>query len=139
MAYLVLDSSVIVAALVETEEKHLQCKRLLEMVKDGHFVMIEPYSVFIEVVAAIRRRTGSEDLAKRIGEDLQCISNVYFLELFSSRAEKAAEIAKVSGLRGMDSIVVQIAEEFDAILVTLDGDVIKKSSKIVKVKNIDEF
>ena len=42
MAYLVLDSSVIVAALVENEQKHLQCMRLLEKIKngDGEFLAI---------------------------------------------------------------------------------------------------
>ena len=139
MVYLVLDSSVIVAALVESEEKHLKCKKLLERIKDGDFVMLEPYTVLIEVVAAIRRRTGSEKLAESVEKDLQNMDNIYFLELLALRAEKASGIAKSTSLRGMDSIVVQIAQEFGAFMVTLDEDILKKASKVVKIKNIDEI
>ena len=37
---LTLDSSVIVAALREQEEKHELCKKLLERVKEGEFVAL---------------------------------------------------------------------------------------------------
>ena len=69
--YLTLDSSVIVAALRENEEKHAVCKKLLEDVKNGKYIGIEPFSVLIEVVAAIRRRTGNKVLAEQIAIDLQ--------------------------------------------------------------------
>ena len=134
--YLILDSSVFVAALVESEEKHIVCRKILESVKDGKFVTLEPYTVLVEVVAAIRRRTGSDVLAERVKQDLQNIGNIYFFELVSLRAEKAAHIAAQTGLRGMDSIVVQIANEFNGELVTLDEEIEKKASKIVKIKHI---
>ena len=70
VAYLTLDSSVIVAALRRQEERHSECRSLPEKVKDGEFVAMEPYSVLIEVVAAIRRRTGARDLANRVKDDL---------------------------------------------------------------------
>jgi predicted nucleic acid-binding protein len=60
--YVTFDSSVIVAALREQEEKHAECKRLLEKVKDGGFIALEPYTVLVEVVAAIKRRTDSTPL-----------------------------------------------------------------------------
>ena len=137
--YLVLDSSVIIASLVEKEEKHAKCRQLLQRVKDGEFTVLEPYTVLVEVVAAIRRRTGSESLAERIGEDLQRIGNVYFLELLSQRAAKAATVAKSTGLRGMDAILVQIAQEFDAILISLDEEILKKAGRVVKIRHIDGF
>lgn len=39
-------------------------------------------------------------------------------------------------MRGMDAIVVQIAKEFDAILVSLDNEMIEKAKGIVKVKSV---
>lgn len=42
-------------------------------------------------------------------------------------------------MRGMDAIVVQIAREFDAILVSLDDEMIKKAKNIVKVKSVNEL
>ena len=101
--------------------------------------MLEPYTVLTEVVAAIKRRTGSEILAERILHSLQEIDNIFFLELVAQRANRAAEIAKETGLRGMDAIVVQIAEEFKAVLVTLDEEVINKSGRLVIIRSVDEF
>ena len=37
----------------------------------------------------------------------------------------------------MDAIVVQIAKEFKAILVSLDNEMIKKAKGIVKVKSVE--
>ncbi len=54
-----IDSSVIIAALREQEPKHKECKSLLQKVKNGDYIAIEPYIVLIEVTAAIKRRTGS--------------------------------------------------------------------------------
>ncbi len=135
----VLDSSVIVAALVEKEEKHIACLKLLEKIKDGKLVALEPYTVLIEVVAAIKRRSGSEELAERVGEDLKNLDLIYFLELVSQRAEQASEIAAKTSLRGMDAVVVQIAEEFGAPLVSLDEEMLEKAKKIVNIKSVDDF
>ena len=77
--YVTLDSSVIVAALREQEKKHEECKRVLEKVKDGKLIALEPYTVLVEVVAAIKRRTGSTPLAERVKNDLQDIDTINFL------------------------------------------------------------
>lgn len=135
MLMLTLDSSVIVAALREQEDMHKESLRLLEKVKNDEYSAVEPYSVLVEVVAAIRRRTGSEELAERVKEDLQNIDSIYFFELESDRAKEAADIAKKSGMRGMDAIVVQLAKEFNTTLVSLDSDVVSKAKYIVKVKD----
>ncbi len=101
---LTLDSSIIVAALREDEEKHERCRDILQKTKSGEFAALEPYSVLVEVVSAIRRRTGSEDLAERVGNDLQRIDNIFFFDLIKQRADKACKIAKKTGIRGMDAM-----------------------------------
>jgi predicted nucleic acid-binding protein len=53
--YLTLDSSVIVAGLREDEEKHEECRKLMEKVKEGEYVAFEPCTVLIEVAAAIKK------------------------------------------------------------------------------------
>ena len=137
--YITLDSSVIVAALREQEEKHDACKKLLERVKDGEFVALEPYTVLVEVVAAIKRRTKSEPLAERVKNDLENIDTIKFLDLMSSRATSAVEIAKETDVRGMDAIVVQIAKEFNAPLVSLDGEMTKRAKLVVKIVPIEDM
>jgi len=136
--YITLDSSVIVAALREQEEKYVACKKLLERVKNGEFAALETYTVLVEVVAAIKRRTKSESLAERVKNDLENIDTIKFLDLISSRANSAADIAKETGVRGMDAIVIQIAKEFNAPLVSLDEEMTKRAKLVVKIVNIDD-
>src|SRR3990172_7863027 len=116
---LTLDSSVIIASLLEKEQHHTICKKLMEQISNTEHAAVMPYTVLVEVVAAIKRRTFSEKLAERIGEDLQNIGTIYFLNLSKYRANEAAQIANKTNLKGMDAIVVQIAKEYGAILVTL--------------------
>lgn len=137
--YITLDSSVIVAALREQEEKHDVCKKLLERVKEGEFVALEPYTVLMEVVAAIKRRTRSKSLAERVKNGLKDIDTIKFSDLISSRADSAAELAKETGVRGMDAIVVQIAKEFKAPLVSLDGEMTKRAKMVVEIVNIEDM
>ena len=138
VAYLTLDSSVIVASLREQEEKHEVCKNLLRRVKNGEFVALEPYTVLVEVVAAIRRRTGSEHLAEMIKSGLENIDSITFLDLISSRANDAANIAKETGVRGMDAIVIQIAKEFGSPLISLDMEMIERSRFVVDILDVDD-
>jgi len=138
VTYLTLDSSVIVASLREQEEKHVVCKRLLERVKNGESVALEPYTVMVEVVAAIRRRTGSESLVERVKGGLGDMSSIIFMDLISSRADDAAKIAKETGVRGMDAVVIQTAKEFGSPLVSLDMEMIERSKSVVTTVNIED-
>ena len=134
-----LDSSVIVAALVEKDKKHKKCKVIIEKVKNGEYIAIEPYIVLVEIVAAIKRRTGSSLLAERVKNDICDINSIVFLELVSSRANEAADIAKDIGVRGMDAIIIQIAREFNIPLVSLDIEMLERSKSIVKIRDVEDF
>jgi predicted nucleic acid-binding protein len=136
---LTLDSSIFVAALRKEEERYNECKTLLDSIVNHTYQAIEPYSVLIEVIAAVRRRTGSKEFAKEIEKGLQEISSIIFLELIRYRVKEASSIAINTGLKGMDAIVVQVAKEMDSFLVSLDDDMIKKAKPIVKVKSLDEL
>ena len=134
-----LDSSVIVAALRKQEVHYEAAKNLLEKVKDGNHIAIEPYIVLIEVVAAIKRRTGSTELAKRVKNDLLAIDTINFTELESIRASDASEIAMNLGVRGMDAIVIQTAKEFNVPLITLDKEMIEKAKSFVDIRAVDDL
>lgn len=134
---LTLDSSVIIAALRTQEAKHRECKVLLEQIRDGKHTAFESVIVPVEITAAIHRRTGSAELARQVRENLLRLSSLILMELTRPRMESAARVAERTGLRGMDAIIVQVAEESRAILVTLDDEVTDKSREIVTVKEID--
>ena len=126
MKKLTIDSSVIIASLLENESRHGEAMRIWDAVIAGGDVAIMPYSVFVEVVAAIRRRTGSEELANEVKEELLKIENVSFVILDQRAAEDAADIAIQNGVRGMDALVMQTAKEYETELVTFDDEMMKK-------------
>lgn len=139
MQRLTIDSSVIVAALRKSEEKHKECKAVLTKIINGEYEAIEPYSVLVEVVAAIKRRTGSSALAQKVKNELLLIDTITFEELVRFRAELAAEIALKNGLRGMDAIVLQTAKENNSVLVTLDGEMLNLTKNIVKTADVEKL
>jgi predicted nucleic acid-binding protein len=126
MKRLTIDSSVIISSLLENESRHGEAMQIWDAVIAGGDVAIMPYSVFVEVVAAIRRRTGSEELATEVKEELLKIENVSFVILDQRAAEDAADIAIQKGVRGMDALVMQTAKEYETELVTFDDEMMKK-------------
>lgn len=139
VARITIDSSVIVAALLEKEAKHNECKALFEKVKNGEYLAVEPFIVLVEIVAAIKRRTGSSGLAERVKKDICDINSIVFLEVVSYRAHEAADIAKEIGVRGMDAIVIQIAKEFNVPLVSLDAEMLERSSSMTSIKDVGDL
>ena len=134
-----LDSSVIVAALRNQEEKHEQCRRLLEAVEEAQIIAIQPYSVLSEVTNAVKRRTRSQRLAERVKQVLQSINTMNFVESEARRTEMVSDMAMRTDMGIMDAVVVQIAFEFGTTLISLDEEMMKKAKSIVKTKTVDEF
>lgn len=136
---LTLDSSVFVAAFRKQEEKHQACRNLLSKISDGEYLAIQPYTVFVEIVAAVKRRTGSAAFVHQVEKNLKEISFIHFLEIVKRRADEAAQIAIESGLKGMDALVVQVSREVGSYLVTLDTEMETFAKHVVPVKTVDEF
>jgi predicted nucleic acid-binding protein len=108
----------------------------MDQVIDGKYSVFTPLSVLVEVVAAISRRTGSRVLAKAVQTKLAQIPSIHFLELAPSRALHACELAIALGLRGMDALVLQMAQEMETILVTLDEELVKRGREVVDIKSV---
>jgi predicted nucleic acid-binding protein len=124
---LTVDSSIIVSSLLENEPRHKEALKIWDTVLAGKNVAILPYSVFVEVVAAVRRRTGSEQLAREVGKQLLEIEAVSFVGLDEKSAQDAAEMAVKTGVRGMDALVLQVARDFGAELMSFDEEMIAKA------------
>lgn len=136
---LTADSSIIIASLMKEEKHHGACKKLMDRIFDANHTAIMPYSVLVEVTGVLKRRTGSDEIAEKARTDLQNTATVYFLELTGKRANEAADIAKITGLKGMDAIVVQVARENSAVLITLDNDMAQAAKDIVKVLSVEDI
>ena len=61
------------------------------------------------------------------------------MELDAIRAAAAIEVATQTGLRGIDSIVVQVAREFGSALVSLDLEMVERARLIVTIQPISAF
>lgn len=129
---LTVDSSVIISSLLKNEVRHKEAFAIWEDILNGKSFAIMPLSILIEVVAAIRRRTGSEELAAEIKKELIGIDNISFVIIDDKAAMEAADIAAKTGLRGMDAIVVQVAKEFGADLISFDEEMLKKAKAVLK-------
>ncbi len=70
-----------VSSLLENEPRHKEAWKIWSSVRSGKNVAIIPYSVFVEVVRAVRRRTGSKELAREAGKKLLEIETVFFVGL----------------------------------------------------------
>jgi predicted nucleic acid-binding protein len=137
--HLCLDSSVIVAALRRQEKDHLLALDLLRKIKDEEHIAIEPYTVLVEVTAAVRRRTGSKELAARVKNDLIALGTIRFVDLDMVSSSSAADIAVDIGVRGMDAIVIQVAKEFGIPLITLDVEIIEKAKGVIEILDLDSL
>jgi predicted nucleic acid-binding protein len=132
MKKVTIDSSVIIASLLKNELRHKEAATIWQKVLTGKQVAIMPYSILVEVVAAIKRRTGSRELAIEIKKELMSIDSLSFVVLDNESAEHAADIAARVGIRGMDAIVIQVAEEYKTDLISFDTEMVKKYQLVPK-------
>lgn len=68
-----IDSSVIISTLLPAEKRHEDACAIWNRVLNGEIPAVMPYSVLDEVVAAIRRRTGSELFALEAQKNIRGI------------------------------------------------------------------
>ena len=136
---LTVDSSMFVASLGPGEPHHVQSSRLVALIEAEVHQVVLPLTVLVEVVGSLRRRTGSELLARRAERNLRGFAGVRFEPLSEARAMAAVRIAATIGLRGMDAIVVQVAQEFGATLVTLDAEMAERAASIIGVRDVASF
>ena len=123
---LTIDSSVIVSYLMKTENCSKEAERIWLKVLNEEVKCIEPMTVLVEVASAVQRRTGNSELANAIINELLILKNITFVDFTKSRALKAMDISLRFGVRGMDSIFVQVSEEFNTKLITFDNDIINR-------------
>ena len=62
---------------------------------------------------------------------LKSISAISFVMLDSRVAAKACRVATKTGLRGMDALVVQVAKEYKAELLTFDNEMLQKAVAVL--------
>jgi len=128
---LTIDSSVIIASLLKKEPRHKEALEIWNAILSGRNVAVMPYSVLVEVVAAIKRRTGSESLAMEVKQELLNIEAISFVILDDKTAVEAADLAAKTGVRGMDALLIQVAKEFGTELISFDEEMMSKAASLL--------
>ncbi|MEM3022277.1 MAG: PIN domain-containing protein [Candidatus Bathyarchaeia archaeon] len=130
-----LDSSVLVSAFVGGEAFRPIALQILRRIFLGEFRATTSAIVPVEVCGAISRRSGIEEasLVKRQLEKWEGMGFIAFSALDRGRMREAVELALRLRLKGMDAIVVQVAKEEGAALVTFDEEVARRAKEAVEV------
>ena len=138
----VLDSSVLVASLIPSDKYYnsgtIVVKRLLGSADIVYASAIVP----VEVCAAVARRTKDRVTAREAGKQIAkwaSVGRLHILYLNAIRMRRAQEIGMKYYVRGMDAIIVQIAEEKKIPLVTFDQPFAERIAPMVKTITQDNL
>ena len=126
---LTIDASVFVSAARPSEELYNLSYSFLQEVKREKIFC--PTLILAECAAAIARPTGDSALSRRLVSLIKHFPGMTLISLSQSIALHAAEITIENRLRGADAVYAAVAEDFDAILISWDEEMLQRSPKIV--------
>ena len=92
-----------------------------------------PAIVVTECAGAVARPTRNPALAKHTASMLSANPDITIVEITSKRAQDAGNIAADHYLRGADSLYVQVAQEYSAVLISWDAEMVKRAAAVVPV------
>ena len=124
MSEVVLDASVLVAALSPAEIHHAEARLLFAAMPEHHAYLVP--SIFrLEVLAAMARRGESDEVLDTV-DALVSGPRFYARPIGGEIVERATLVARRARLRAYDAIYVALALERRAALVTLVADVVQR-------------
>ncbi|RIK32659.1 MAG: hypothetical protein DCC56_02260 [Anaerolineae bacterium] len=134
--FVVVDASVWVSRLVESDEFHLPVKGWMNSQQEQDTTFVSPSLLLAEVGGVVSRVTGKPDLALNAIARIENLPNVRIVEMEKALMDDASRFAASYGLRGADSVYVAVASALKIPLVTFDVDQRVRGSKLVDVIEI---
>jgi predicted nucleic acid-binding protein len=131
MTDVVVDASVWVSRLVESDVHHARCQDWMENQASEGGLLVAPVLVLAEVAAAISRRTNRPSLAHQAVKILQALPRLRLVSMDPTLAGLAAGLAGDHALRGADAVYVATASQLGLPLVTLDGEQLQRARALV--------
>ncbi len=128
-----IDASVLVSAFTPSEKAHRSCQALLREIRRSETPMILPTLAIVEIAAAIGRGQSKPDLGYAFALEVSRFPELTLVNLDTSLAHEAADIAARHRLRGSDAVYVAVARRFGATLLTLDAEQRERAAAIVPV------
>jgi predicted nucleic acid-binding protein len=130
---LVIDSNIFVSSLDPKDVFHEECYPILEKMLSFDIEALCPSFVLVETICVLRRRTNSEQVALAIYQNLSQLPAITWLDMNLQTAERACMLGARTGLKGGDTVVLQVAEHYGIPLVTKDKEIKQKSLKHITV------
>jgi predicted nucleic acid-binding protein len=127
MEHVVIDSSVLVAYLLESDEFHQRSRHYVDGLEKGDYTFHLPMLVAVEVMASVSRRPQGNRLAiinawQRTLLDWESDGKAILYPLDRNRMDSAVNIAQRHRLRGSDAVIAALAEELGMPLRTFDTE-----------------
>lgn len=129
----VIDSNIFISSLDPKDIFHDECYPIFEKILTFEIEALCPAIVLVEVVCVIRRRTNSEKLAVAVYKNLSQIPAINWLDINLEVAQRASFLGAKTGLKGADTIVLQVAEQYGIPLLTKDRELKQKAPKGILV------
>ncbi|MCH8744341.1 MAG: type II toxin-antitoxin system VapC family toxin [Chloroflexi bacterium] len=127
-----IDSSIIVSYLVESDSRHQMALSYFSGLENGDYSFHAPMLVPVEVAGVLGRR---EPLPNRLAillrwqqtiSDWEEAGKITLYPLNRDRMNNAVNITQQNRLRGADSIVAGLAQELDMPLKTFDQEILQR-------------
>lgn len=134
--FFVVDASVWVSRLVESDEFHISVKDWMNSQREQGTTFVSPSLLLAEVGGVISRVTGKSELGLSAIRKIENLPDIRIVDMDKSLMDDASRIAAKYGVRGADSVYVAVAYTLNIPLVTFDIDQREKASKLVDVIEI---
>jgi predicted nucleic acid-binding protein len=129
-----IDASVFVNAFSPTEEGSDASLEFINNLKKQGIPIILPVLVLPEITAAVARKQNNTKLALKLEQEIKMFSNTTFIDLDSSLADLAVEVAANHRLRGSDAVYAAVALRFGTELITLDKEQLERLPQVLSVR-----
>ena len=135
MTDVVVDASVWVSRLVDSDVHHARCQTWLEKQASEGGLLVAPVLALAEVAGAISRRTNQPSLAHQAVKILLALPSLRLVSMDPSLAGLAAKLAGDHALRGADAVYAATASQLGLPLVTLDSEQLQRAQSIVSTSS----
>ncbi len=129
-----IDASVFVNAFSPIEEGSDTSLEFINNIKKQGVPIILPVLVLPEITAAVARKQNNTELALKLQQEIKMFSNITFVDVDSSLADFAVEVAAQHRLRGSDAVYAAVSLRFGTELVTLDREQLERLPKVLSVR-----
>ena len=131
MEHVVIDSNIIAASFLDSEQFHQRARNHIEALEQGDYVFHLSMLVAVEVMAVISRRPQRNRQAFMVTWNQNLIDwerdgKLVLYALDRDRMERALGAAESYRLKGPDSIIVSLADELAMPLKTFDREILAR-------------